>query len=150
LALTEWGRKTPGLNSTERGSPRAAIHLGPAALYLVALFVGGLIPDGGPPAGMSDKTLHATAFGLFVPFAGWATRFVTPNAPLRRRVVLAAIASSVAGALLEYWQAFVPYRDADFLDWVADTFGAAVIAALWFFAAQLVGVFRSHRTAGAS
>jgi VanZ family protein len=39
-------------------------------------------------------------------------------------------ASTALGALLELWQAFLPYRSAELLDWVADALGAALAALL--------------------
>ena len=114
----------------ERKSTKAWVRLGPGATYLVGVFVLGLVPGGAPPAHVSDKLAHAVAFGLMVPFALWAAPYFGRDPAFRTRGVVAVLASSAAGALLEYWQAFVPYRDAEFLDWVADTVGAIVVVSI--------------------
>ncbi len=110
-----------------------ATQVVPAAVYVTVMFYGGLIrmaplPELGPvPA---DKLLHVLAFGVLAWLMVRAARFFFPHAPLARRLLLGALASSVVGAVLELCQAFVPYRSADFWDWLADSVGAglAVIA----------------------
>jgi VanZ family protein len=74
-----------------------------------------------------DKLLHALEYavlgGLLVP----ALRAAGLGS---RGAVLAAVTlASLYGASDEFHQSFVPGRDADVLDWVADTLGASAGAA---------------------
>lgn len=120
-----------------RRRPGFYLHVVPAALYIVAIFYGGLarnVPDIFfhetliPP----DKVLHFFAFGGMQMVLFRAFRFLKPGARTVRLLVWAVVAASVLGALLELVQATVPYRDAEFMDWVADTLGALVaMGVLW-------------------
>jgi VanZ family protein len=105
--------------------------LGPAVVYTIGLFyIGSLrIP---PPPGptYSDKVWHALVFGFFVPVVARALSFLVPRARFSLRTWLAVGLSSATGALLEMWQYFLPYRSCEFMDWVADTVGALVVASI--------------------
>jgi VanZ family protein len=74
--------------------------------------------------------LHFVGFGV----AAWlwcrACRHLVPGAPARTSALRGGLASTALGALLELWQAFLPYRSAELLDWVADALGAALAAVL--------------------
>jgi VanZ family protein len=110
-----------------------AIHLGPAALYVGAIFYGGLIRMRElPELGFvpTDKLLHAAAFAGLAFLLFRAAVFGIPRATAHRQLLWGAFGASALGALLEVCQAFVPYRSADPLDWVADTVGAALAVAL--------------------
>jgi VanZ family protein len=110
-----------------------AIQLGPAVLYIGAIFYGGLIRMRAlPEVGFvpTDKLLHAVAFGGLAFLLFRAAVFGMPRAATRTQLSFAALGASAVGALLEVCQAFVPYRSADVLDWVADTVGAALAVAL--------------------
>jgi VanZ family protein len=109
-----------------RSALTAVTHLGPAVLYVAAIFVGGSLSGGETYVTMTDKQLHAAAFGAMVPLLVRAMRFVRPIPNLWMQIGVAAGSSSLVGALLEIWQAILPHRDADVLDWVADTIGATV------------------------
>lgn len=73
-----------------------------------------------------DKLAHAAAFGALGFAAEWAMAKTRPDLPLYKRHLLVFFAVSAFGALDECHQAFVPGRDADVLDWVADTIGGAL------------------------
>ena len=107
---------------------RSAAAFLPAALYAAILFLlsSQASPLGYLPSGLlaQDKLLHAAAYaglaGLLVPGLRRAG-LSRPGA------VLAAIAIARRyGVSDEFHQSFVPGRDADVLDWIADTVGAAV------------------------
>ena len=103
----------------------------PALIYAAIIFV--LSAQSDPlhflPHGLAlqDKILHALEYAalgaLLVP--GLRLAGFTPRGALLLAVALA----SLYGATDEFHQSFVPGRDSDVLDWVADTLGAAIGAA---------------------
>lgn len=113
-----------------------------AIVYTVLVFVGGTMPGGPPKPDGHDKVLHALAFGgQFFVFAG-AGRVLGLGAP--RSVPIAAALALASGAALEIWQAFLPYRTAEWMDFVADGVGVGLAVALWSVIARRFGrvVFR--------
>jgi VanZ family protein len=128
--------------------PSALWYVTPAALYVAYIFVMGTAENAEPPMDVSDKTAHFAAFGLMVPFLTRALRYFLPAAPRVRLVLAAAALSSLAGALLEFWQAFLPYRSAELLDWVADTIGAVFAGCLTALAWRLARAARDAETSG--
>jgi VanZ family protein len=110
------------------GAARALAHLGPGAAYVVLLFVKGTERASGTPLHLSDKLLHAVGFGVVVPFALLALRYFERPVRLAARLSVSVLVASLLGALLELWQAFLPYRSSELLDWVADTVGAVLVA----------------------
>lgn len=123
-----------------RGIGAALTEVGPAVLYVVAIFVGGSLSGGETYVPLTDKQLHAIAFGAMVPLLVRAVGFVRPAFSLPVRLVVSAGLSSALGALLEIWQAILPHRDADVFDWVADTIGAVVAVVMLGTLALLFGV----------
>ncbi|MBF0584235.1 MAG: VanZ family protein [Magnetococcales bacterium] len=77
-----------------------------------------------PPFFAQDKWLHAMAYGLMVWLAWHALR--PPSHPGWWAWLYAA----GFGATDEWHQSFVPGRQADLWDWVADAVGAALV---WWF-----------------
>jgi VanZ family protein len=126
------------MNETEQEPPRgertarpsALLYVLPAALYIAYIFVMGTAKNAETPMDVSDKTAHFIAFGLMVPLLMRALRYFIPTAPRARLLLVAVGMSSLAGALLEFWQSFLPYRSAELLDWVADTTGAVLALVL--------------------
>jgi VanZ family protein len=113
---------------------RAILPFLPALAYAGLIFWLSSRPDPLPfvprPWLSQDKVLHAVEYavlGGLVVVALWLLR-VRPGMALLLGVVLA----SAYGASDEIHQSFVPGRDADVLDWVADTLGAAAGAGLAF------------------
>ena len=53
-----------------------------------------------------------------------ALRFEFVASNYGRLIVASISVSSLMGALLEFWQSLIPYRTAEFADWIADTLGA--------------------------
>ena len=130
------------------GRPSALWYVTPAALYVAYIFVMGTKENAEPPLDISDKTAHFAAFGLMVPLLTRALRYFLPAAPRGRLIVAAAALSSLAGALLEFWQAFLPYRSAELLDWVADTVGAVLAGCLVALAWRLARTTPDAETSG--
>jgi VanZ family protein len=75
----------------------------------------------------SDKVAHFSVYGLLGTLVCRALR------PDWRGALLALAAVSFFGATDEWHQSFVPGRDADLMDWLADTSGAALAVGLYFF-----------------
>ena len=77
---------------------------------------------------VSDKFLHACEYGVLGILLYRAFKHTTPNA---RSMGLAIICVFAFGISDEVHQWFVPQREADILDVVADTFGAAFLILGW-------------------
>jgi VanZ family protein len=116
----------------------AVAMLGPAALYLGAVFVMGSVPVRGGTVSVSDKVLHLVVFGVMVLPLLRALRFFLPRLPFRERLGWAAIGATAAGAWLEIWQFILPHRSAEWLDLAADAAGAVLVAALAWVVAAVV------------
>lgn len=103
----------------------------PALAYVVFIFVAGTWPQGietEPVVQFQDKVLHLIAFaGLEV----LLLRALRHLRPAKGRAWLLSVSVALAclfGGLLELWQALLPFRQAETLDWVADALGAALAA----------------------
>ena len=121
------------VHDTSRFRPSFWAQVAPAALYVALLFVGGSIPTPELPQGAvmpSDKLMHLLAFGgmqiLMFRAVRWSRLCAAPTA----QNLLAAALSCAAGALLEFWQAALPHRSAEFADWLADSLGVLLGALL--------------------
>ncbi len=77
---------------------------------------------------INDKFLHACEYGVLGILLYRAFKYTTPNA---RNMGLAIICVIAFGISDEIHQWFVPQRQADILDLVADTFGAAFLIFGW-------------------
>jgi VanZ family protein len=73
-----------------------------------------------------DKIAHTLEYGVLGFLVFRAARDTWPNAPVLRRMILAALAVATLGAIDEYFQAFVPGRDSTVYDWYADATGATL------------------------
>jgi VanZ family protein len=94
-----------------------------ALMAAIAIASHAPLPVGLP--GPSDKLVHAAVFGLLAALWYWARRGTDGS----RRAAATAVALSVLwGALDEAHQSFVPGRNADFIDLLADAAGAVVVA----------------------
>lgn len=113
----------------------------PAAIYIGCIFYTGLIRIAPlPEVGFvpTDKLLHALVFAGLALLLVRAERVVLPQTSPGRRLLLALLLASLVGELLEICQSFVPYRSAEFLDWLADTLGALGAVGLFGLFMQLV------------
>ena len=111
----------------------------PALLYVVLIFVAGGVNWSGAggmelPAGIPpDKLFHALGFAGLVPVLNWGLAGIALPSTRRRRVWVAVLGSTLAGALLELYQTALPHRSAEWLDLVADAVGALLAGVcLWF------------------
>jgi VanZ family protein len=80
---------------------------------------------------VSDKVLHAVEYGILALLCYRAFRWAAGPAVVRQAVVLAIVTASVYGVTDEVHQFFVPFRESSWLDWLADTIGAAIGAISW-------------------
>src|SRR5688572_7453590 len=109
-------------------APGFARYVLPAVVYASVIFVAGSLPQGPETEfvfAFQDKLLHMLAFGGFALLTWRALRHLWPA---KERVWLLGVSLGVAsfvGGMLELWQALLPTRSADVLDWLADVLGAA-------------------------
>ncbi len=100
----------------------------PPALATVGIWFLSSLPNLRPPGPYfphRDKVFHAVQFGLLgYLFARAAMRSWPRHHP--RTVWFGVLLTSAIGLLDELHQAFVPGRDADVLDWLADTLGGVL------------------------
>ena len=123
---------TAALSATRRRRAFAT-QVVPVALYTAGIFYFGLIPLGVlPEVGFiaTDKLLHTAVFGGLSLLAARALNWLRASDSIAKKLALGALVSSMLGLLLEICQAFVPFRSADPFDWLADTIGAILAAAL--------------------
>jgi VanZ family protein len=102
------------------------VQVAPALAYAALIFVGGTIAMPELPVGPpmpSDKLMHFAVFGGLQILMFRAVRWGRSQAGPATQNVLAALLSSAAGALLEFWQASLPHRSAELGDWLADHVG---------------------------
>jgi VanZ family protein len=75
-----------------------------------------------------DKINHAGAFGIMMLLAFRAARWLLPNHSPRVQIAMAFLYCILYGATDEIHQAYVPNRQADIYDWIADAVGASLAA----------------------
>ena len=75
---------------------------------------------------LGDKLLHAIEYAVLAALSYRAFRRAAGPHAARYAVVYAAAAASFYGVSDEVHQAFVPFRTATWLDWLADTAGGVV------------------------
>ena len=103
----------------------------PAILYTVFVFVAGSLPASAlpGPSGMGlDKIGHFFVFALMHVLFSRAARAQLPAQSQTVRSLVAALGALLVGGVLELYQAALPYRSAEWLDWVADLLGIAAAA----------------------
>ena len=81
---------------------------------------------------VSDKVLHAVEYAILSLLCYRAFRWAAGPAVARQAVVLAIITASIYGVTDEAHQLFVPFRESNWQDWLADTIGAAIGALSWW------------------
>ena len=82
---------------------------------------------------VSDKVLHAVEYGILSVLCYRAFRRAAGPAVVRQAVLLAIVTASGYGITDEVHQAFVPFRESGWEDWLADTIGSAIGALSWRF-----------------
>jgi len=113
----------------------------PLILYWTMLFIATSLPAADlPSVAIGDKIKHFGAF-FGLSFLLSLTLLYQSKVLLFKRyfLVAALIISSFYGLLDEIHQSFVPGRDSEFLDWVADSLGAAAGVIIVFY---LLKVFK--------
>ena len=109
---------------------------------LVALYAAGIIAvssipgDDLPQLGISDKLLHALAFGGLAVLTCRALRLHNPTWSPRRVVGFGVLAVVVYGGFDEGYQTFVSGRRSELADVMADGIGALLAGWGWFKAAK--------------
>ena len=108
----------------------------PPVLYAGAIFLASGVGDPPTaPGGLSDKHQHAMAYAGLAAVTVRAVAHGTWRGVTAGACLVAAILATAYGATDELHQRFVPGRSPDWLDLLADAFGAAAGAALvWAFA----------------
>jgi VanZ family protein len=102
----------------------------PVAAYMALIFYVSSLPhpDENLPKflfeKLGDKVLHVIEYAVLAALSYRAFLRAAGSYAARYAVVFAAAAASLYGATDEVHQAFVPFRTATSLDWVADTAGA--------------------------
>jgi VanZ family protein len=120
----------------KRSTANVLRYQAPAVLWAVIIFILSSIPSVNLPKFgwlASDKMAHV---GVFMVFAGLTCRALRHQQlfPLfsRRAFLFTVLFTAVYGALDELHQYFVPGRDSDPVDWIADVAGSIVlVAAIW-------------------
>ena len=112
-------------------------YWGPVALYAGTVFYLSSLshPEDQLPSFLlkevSDKVLHAVEYGILALLCYRAFRWGSGPVVARQALVLAITTVSVFGLTDEVHQYFVPFRESSWLDWLADTVGAAIGALSW-------------------
>lgn len=117
-----------------------SLHVVPALLYVVAVFVAGSagdVPMPSTPVVSPDKIYHLFGFALMQLVLLRAIRWELPELRLERQLAAAAVVASLVGGLLELYQAALPHRSCDVFDWLADTLGAGLAALVVYGVASL-------------
>lgn len=78
------------------------------------------------PEILGDKALHLIEYAVLAVLTYRAFRWAAGPAAARQAVILTIAAASFYGMTDEIHQAFVPFRESSWLDWVADTIGGAI------------------------
>jgi VanZ family protein len=74
----------------------------------------------------SDKLLHAGEYAVLGALCFRAIRGTGTDSWKQQAIPAAILLASLYGMSDEVHQAFVPFRDSNWLDWLADTVGAAI------------------------
>jgi VanZ family protein len=116
-------------------SRRAIVLWALALAYAAGIFILSSFPVPAPAeaalATLGDKTLHVAEYGGLALLLALAIAAVPSRWRGRAALVAFAVAALYA-ASDEFHQSFVPGRDADVLDFLADAAGAAVGAGIQF------------------
>ena len=84
------------------------------------------LPGAAIPVSVPHPIDWAGHFCLYAGLGGLIARVGSFSEWPRRKLLIAAVLISVGAALDELHQLFIPGRDAEALDWLSDTLGAAV------------------------
>jgi VanZ family protein len=108
----------------------------PVGLYAALIFGGSSVST--PPEAIaslltkvSDKAIHMMEYGLFGALLYRACRHAAGPWIARHAVVIASVGCALYGLSDEIHQLFVPFREGDPLDLIADTTGGLLGASIW-------------------
>ncbi len=111
-------------------------YWGPVGLYAGIIFFGSSISN--PPEAISsilkevsDKILHLCEYSILGALSYRACRYASGGWIARHAVLAAVAGSALYGISDETHQLFVPFREADAFDMVADTVGSTLGAWGW-------------------
>ena len=90
-----------------------------------------------PSSGALANAVHAIQYAVFILILLSFARTALPRLPAPALVVLAGAAALLVGAAQEWYQSFLPYRQADPADLLYDAAGVAGGVLLWTLAAVL-------------
>jgi VanZ family protein len=96
------------------------------------------------PVVISDKLIHLVCFtALSLAWSLWfgGTHKTTPI----KNMLILIVCVSLYGAFDEFHQSFTPGREVSFFDWLADTAGGAIGAAMYEFYCCVQGKVRQKR-----
>jgi VanZ family protein len=83
--------------------------------------------------GISDKVLHAVEYAILGALCYRGFRWGVNGQMASHALLFAIVTTSLYGMTDEAHQLFVPFRESSWLDWLADTAGAATGALSWRF-----------------
>ena len=133
--------------STTRGSLRPfTLRWLPLILYCAAIFIQSSFPAAEVVAGapFSDKLLHFLAYAVMGMLFFRAYRTLEFGHRVYLVAVLSAVSAGLYGAGDELHQYFVPSREADFMDLLADVCGGIAGAAAALFYLRYIALDRNN------
>jgi VanZ family protein len=103
----------------------------PVILFCAFIFYISSLPS--PPAPsygwkFSDKINHTGAYGIVMLLAFRASRWLFRDRSLGQQIMLSLIFTMLYGVSDEIHQAFVPNRECELYDWLADSLGGLLAA----------------------
>jgi VanZ family protein len=120
------------MSAAQESNSPISWDLGLALLYVLAIFVVGSLPATPLVAQqVSDKLQHCVGFAVLAWMWCRALGKLRPGYGVRRSMLGGFLVSVAVGGALELWQALLSYRSCELLDWVADSIGALLGAALY-------------------
>jgi VanZ family protein len=123
---------------------RLLLHWGPVVLLMALLYGASSVPDvGSLPGGVSDKIAHFSAYALLAILVLRALAAGRFDGVTWRRSLIAVLITILFGASDEWHQSYVPGREAEALDIIADAIGGAAGAAFVLAARGVRGVRRT-------
>ncbi len=128
---------------------RIILWLPPLALMGLIFYLSSLTRDELQEKGLAleiwDKLQHSLAFLVLVLLLGQALSGQWLKAPNWRQALLAFLIAILFGMTDEIHQHFVPTREMQFLDWVADMVGSAGIFLWWIAGNKVRGMISINR-----
>ena len=115
---------------------KTSLYKYPAILYAVLIFILSASPSIAPPPGfvLEDKIYHFIEYGIFSYLLFLAFYYSRSEFLKKHFIVLSCIVGMAYGLSDEIHQSFVPGRSCEFLDFVADCLGVALVQmGIWLY-----------------